>query len=330
MNPPHLGLLVCLQCLLCAHVYAVDRIIDTNVMEELQTKAVPDWQAAEREFRTVDVTYMRASKEGLQNQLKASPDQTFRFAYDSNRQVMLLRTQKAGVTGMNHDVANSRYDFEVSTPNVSARGTMKRLRVLSRTDDKKTPDVEVSNINFALCRLQAECRMNRMPLVKLLDPTEFEPVEAVAIDESGLRLIRFSGRFKGEEDRFRKKVRLYTVTLDSSHQYRSVEWRIDIPNVGVDLFKIAYHELDSIRIPRSIVYISESSKYRSEQEWTYELPQPWSIPDAEFYLPHYGFSESVLETLHPNPWPRWLLIGFGVLTIAIGAWLVRGRRQPMT
>ena len=328
MNSRHLSLLVCLQSLFCVQAHAVDRNIDPVILDELQTMAVLDWQAAEREFSTVDVTYTRASKEGIPNQLKASPDQTFRFACDLNRQLKLLRTQKTGVSGMNHDVANVRYDFEISSPDVSTRGTMSRLRLLLPSPDKGNPDGEVSNINFALCRLQAECRMNRMPLVKLLDSMEFEPVEAVAVNESGMRLIRFAGRFKGVEDRFRKKGRLYTVTVDPSHHYRSVEWTIDIPDQGVDLFEIAYHDSDSIRIPRKIIYISDSGRYRSEQEWTYGVPQPWSIPDAEFYLPHYGFSEAVLETLHPNPWPRWLLIGFGIVTIAIGAWLVRGRRQP--
>lgn len=330
MNSRHLSLLVGWLCLVSDHVDAADRVIDPMVTERLQTQAVPDWQAAEREFRSVDVTYTLSNKEGPRNNLKLHPNQMFRFAYDADRQVTLLRTQKEGVSGVDHDVANARYDFDVWVPDINARGTLDRLRLLSAVVGNKQPDGEVSNVNFALCRLQAECRMNRMPLVKLLDPVEFEPVEAVEFDELGNRLIRYSAKFVGKEDRFRKKGRTYTATLDPARRYRSVAWRIDIPNEGYELFRISYHERDDVRTPREIVFIIENGSYSSEQIWTYDLSKPCTIPDAEFYLPHYGFSEQMLETLRSNPWPRWLLIGLGVVTIATGAWLFRRRSRQST
>ena len=327
MNSRCLSLLVGWLCLVCGHVDAVDRVIDPLVMEELRTQAVPAWQAAEREFRSIDVTYTVSNKEGPRDKLKLFSKQTFQFAYDADRQVRLLRTQKDGVFGKDHDAANARYEFDVWAPDINARGTLTRVQLLSSAAmNNRQPDGEVSNLNFALCRLQAECRMNRMPLVKLVDPMQFETVEAVKFDESGHSLIRYSAKFVGQEDRFLKRGRTYTATFDPAQRYRSVAWRIDISDDSYDEFRTSYHERDDVRTPREIVYTAEHGSQFSEQIWTYELPKPCTIPDAEFYLPHYGFSESVLETLGPNPWRiRLILINVGILTIVIGAWLLRRR-----
>ena len=162
---------------------------------------------------------------------------------------------------------------------------------------------------------------------ELFDLADFQPVEAIEVIEDDHPRIRFSAKYLGESRYLRVKGAEYSITVDPEHLHRILIWEVTAPASIRYAYHIKYHD-EKLHFPREIVYTIDTGGNRSEQTWTFELPKPCEIPDAEFYLPHYGISESVLETLHPNPWPRWLLIGFGILTIAIGAWLVRGRRQP--
>ncbi len=60
----------------------------------------------------------------------------------------------------------------------------------------------------------------------------------------------------------------------------------------------------------------------------FEKPEPCALPAEAFYLPHYDISEGVLETLSPDPWPRWLLVLAGMLSLIVGFWLLFRRRRP--
>ncbi len=306
---------------------AADSIIDSAVLDRLRDIATKDWQSVGEEFRVFDVTFKNRYSQGPPNQLKLVSNQTYRFAYNLDRGLCLLRGQNEAFPGhMVHDVSNPGYVFQVNNTDMTARGTLNRLNVHIGT--KTAMPTKLPDWQGDRCKLMSACRMACMSLRELLDPTQFKVVEAVDFMERGEPLVRLRARYLGEKGVGKRKNGNYTVVLDPVHRYRLISWEIEVPKKSKQTFQVFYHSGDHSFFPKEIVNIDDSNGQRTEDLWTYGLPQPWALPDAEFYLPHYGISESILETLNPNPWPRWLLIGFGVLTIAIGAWLVRGRRQP--
>ena len=326
MIGPRLFGIIVLLCALLNGAHVCGGGIDPAVLSQLRTTAVNDWLAAERAFHSVDVTYQSVYKSGSIGAMKVVSEQTFHLVYDAGRGITLFRTQRVGIPGhINHQVANSRYSFEVSAPDMNARGTLQKLTVNSQAGKLS----ELALWGTHRCYLQAECRLSCLQLKELLDDSFFEPVEAIEYQEQGNTRIRYVAKHLGEQGKNRVKGGIYTLEFDPTHRHRPTFWMINVPQSTMNSFRIAYHVSGDVRTPREIIRTSiHQGKSGSEETLTYDLPKPCMIPDAEFYLPHYGFSEQVLETLHPNPWPRWLLIGFGIVTIAIGAWLVRGRRQP--
>ena len=176
--------------------------------------------------------------------------------------------------------------------------------------------------------LQSESHLFAMPLEDLMNTEDFNPLRAIFIDGPGGKNIHFSATYIGGQAPHRIRNAVYSVVLDPKHRFRIISAALDRPSDSRK-FSFFYHDSDDIPVPKEIVSeFKEGASSITHQVYEIELPKPFHLADEEFYLPHYGISEAVLETLNPNPWPRWLLIGFGIVTIAIGAWLVRGRRQP--
>jgi len=324
MNSRLFGLLTFCLCLISEFSRADERVIDPAVLDRLRTQAVKDWQAEEREYRSLDVSYKSSYRAGPKNDIKTFPTKTYRLAYDADRQVTLWRMQNPAFSSdnMTHSVANSRYDFRVSTPVMTEQGTLDHLNLVVSNQSGPEREGGVPTWNSHRCHLMAACRISCMPLQDLLNSQEFEPIQAVEFVDNGSPRIRFSARYLGEQGFVRRKGGTYTVILDPSHRHRLLSWVIEVPHSRYETFDISYHVSNDVHTPREIVYKADLVGEITESTWTFDLPKPCTIPDAEFYLPHYGFSEQMLETLNPNPWPRWLLIAGGVVTIAIGARLL--------
>lgn len=312
-------------------VSADEKIVDPQIVEELHQRAVPEWQRIELEFRSVDVTFQEVYESGLVDKLTTDAPVTFRLAYDADRKLTLLRSQSGESPGqMNHDIANSRYEFEVFTPVMTERGKLMKVHAGENRNDEDRLD-GLPTFRGKRFDLLAACRLFGLPLANLLNPNEFETIEANESTDQGQRRIRHSVKYLGEEGPSRREGGIYVLIYDAINRYRLLECHITSPGESSESSEslvISYHDLPDVIVPREIVYNLVVGKEAIRETQTFDMAKPCRIADAEFYLPHYGISESVLETLHPNPWPRWLLIGFGIVTIAIGAWLVRGRRQP--
>ncbi len=308
-------------------VFCEDRVIDTILLDRLNTQAVIDWQNVERELRTVDVTYRYTYFEGKPGKMQLIGNQTFRFAFDSHRRVALLRIQKDGFPDdMSRQLANPRYSFEVSNGDATALGTLQNVSIEVPKEGSADSTWGLPDWGNHTCNILAACRLSCLPLEEMLNPVDFEPLEAIHIEAAGRKCIRFSAKYIGKQGKLRIVDSTYTVTLDTSNSHAPTSWTIEAPD-ALYTSAISYHDGLSPLVPQKITYAVDSGGLRSEQAWTYDLPIPCTIPEEEFYLPHYGFSEQVLETLNPNPWPRWLLIIGGVLSLFIGGWLIKRRSQ---
>ncbi len=311
-------------------VWGADLVVDPVVLTQLRTTAEEDWQAIEREQRSFDVSFIYKTKYVQRDGTIQSPEDIhYQLAYDADRKVALLRMQSKTLgQGIQHTIANSRYDFRILAKVMTERGTLNHVHVADPLEIDPDFDEGLPTWDGRRCSLVAACRLGCTPLRDIVNSALFEPIEAVRWSEMGQERLRFSAKYLGEQGSVGRKGGIYTLVFDPSHNHRIMSWAIDVLPSRHEKVSVSYFSDNSISAPHETVYIVDSAGEMSEQTWTFDRPKPCTIPDAEFYLPHYGFSEAVLETLHPNPWPRWLLIGFGIVTIAIGAWLFRGRRQP--
>lgn len=301
--------------------FSAENVVKQSILDELREKAIPAWISVEQDFKSIDVLYRGTYRTGKSNQAKVSEITNFRLVYDAGRQVSFLRRHDDGTPKkIVHDVANSKYDFNVFSPDSISRCTLSLLNIATIHDSGDARENGLPTWHHRL-NLLAACRVGPMPLSEMLDPNLFTLSEAADDGVGGQRRIRFAAVSKKRE----QEGAIYHVTLDPTHHYRVTETLADFPpqRPVQSTSHFEYFDNDEVFIPRKCTFTTSGNGYFAEQEYTYEVPRPCTVSDAEFHLPHYGISESVLETLNPNPWPRWFLVMGGVMTLLVGVWLFR-------
>ncbi len=300
-------------------------VVDSNIYSQLRTEAIADWQSIEGGLRVVDVAYRFEYTAGSRDAMKLIARSSDRLVFDLDRNLAMLRGVKDGHAGeMSHRIFNPSYRFSILTPDVTARGTLLGVKTNADKEIEEAPDWSGSR-NFLL----AATRVGNIRLSELLLPEEFKLIEAVKVEEDGEWRIRTTATYIGGKKPGRLENATYTVVLDPTHRHRLLFATVTVvdPRQEQQMLVVTYPADENVDTPQRVEFELQVGNYRDKQTYTFESPKPWSIPEAEFYLPHYGFSEQVLQTLNPNPWPRWLLILSGVLSLVIGFWLLR-RREP--
>lgn len=305
----------------------MDAAINPQVLDELLNEAVPSWQSLEDELDSYDITYRCEFKQGPIGNLELLSDLTFRVAVDSGRHLAMRRTQSVNAPDrIGHSLLNGDYDFNVFAQDPRSKGKLTYLRTNppNQTTDQAAPSWSQASDSEVL----VACRVGVVQLHQLLQEPNFKLIDAMRMATAGHEEIRFAVESLVDQNNGWTRGSVCTITVDPSHQYRVMERIFSNSGSPPSSLRVVYPDGTTTPFPRQVVFSMQSGDELMEQSFTYEPKRKFEIAVEEFYLPHYGISEAVLETLNPNPWPRWLLIGFGIVTIAIGAWLVRGRRQP--
>lgn len=305
--------------------------IDRELLLELRTQGVAAWKKIERHYQNYQVEY----REEYQS---TGRDKEYCFetiAYNAAKGLTLCRRQKPEFPGVLHLIANTNYFFDVYSPNPTQRGVLQRLQILKDIPPGASPEYDEAGLpTWGLRRMNvlAACRITGIPLQELIREgnPEFR-LDSVSASLSGEEsYIKVVVSYLGEQRPARRKDGKYTIILDRKRDYRVVSFQIERPDTRETFINTYYDDVAGFpHAPKQLQYESVSPHENITVAITndYSEPTPFSIPEKEFYLPHYGFSEQVLETLHPNPWPRWLLIAGGILSLLIGGWLIRRRAQ---
>jgi hypothetical protein len=301
-----------------------DQHVDETLREELLTVAVPIWRALDdRQFRLQVNLYVKFY-EGTVAELGEPFEQGRFFACDDAMDLRVLRfTTPKHPNSISHEVFNPRYEFDISCEDASIKGTLTELKV-HEGDGEGLID-PISNWSSTLSYLKSHSQIGQVPLVEIMSSPDFEIVDLRATDES-IYLIQLTAKYSGLKDRFRTPGGIYTMVVDRNNNYRLVEKASRFADSDkVYNYRMNYHEPDNCGVPREVIFSGTSGTHAFRHEWTIDCPEPLAIPAEEFYLPHYGFSEQVLQTLKPNPWPRWMLILCGICSLGLGAWLIQRR-----
>lgn len=317
--------------------------IDRELLQELRTQGVAAWNKIERHYQDFQVEFREVHQEDFggvdaASQKKFHSEESFLIAYNAARGLTLHRKSKPVSPDhvLIHKVANSNYSFEVVCEDPSQRGRLERVHILKKDRHPgDSPEYDEAGLpTWGLRRMKAlaACRITGIPLQELIREgnPEFR-LDSVSAALSGEEsYINVVVSYLGEQRPARRKDGKYTIILDRNRDYRVVSFQIERPDMRETFMNTYYDDVAGFpHAPKQSIYESVSPHEKVTTKITYDFsePLPFSIPEKEFYLPHYGFSEQVLETLHPNPWPRWLLIVGGILSLLIGGWLIRRRAQ---
>ena len=125
-----------------------------------------------------------------------------------------------------------------------------------------------------------------MPLSEMLDTKLFTPSETTEDGDGSQRRIQFVAVSKKRE----QEGAIYHVTLDPTHHYRVTETLTDYPpqRPVQSISHIEYFDSDETFIPRKCRFTTSGGGYFAEQEYTYEVPRPCTVPEEEFHLSQGG------------------------------------------
>ncbi len=297
--------------------------IDLNLLAEVKEKATPQWKRWEAMQKNAQIAFewtytVPASKTSV------SSSHIFAIGPSGDK---INQIQHKGQKP-SRVVANSRYRFKVSELEEGVVGVLHTVELGSERDGLSS---EERMIRENTRGIGAAWNAFGMPAWQLVESSEAKivVVKYVSPGEGDHRWIRIESKFEHLKV-LRDPGSVVWIDIDPAADYRIMTTGKRFPD-GIRLVQTVNEYQESGFGPVAKRQTTNTVVSGSKVDQTlkvFDTPTICTFSQKEFLLPYYGISEAVLETLHPNPWPRWLLIGFGVLTIAIGAWLVRGRRQP--
>ena len=97
---------------------------------------------------------------------------------------------------------------------------------------------------------------------------------------------------------------------------------------GIEINKdIEYQPFGQGAFPKTIAMTVKIPDYTHTETLTIEAPHACTRSDSEFYLTHYGISESVVDVTRTNPWIRTAAIVLSLLGVALSIYLYRSSRR---
>ncbi len=305
--------------------------VDRSVLDELQTEGVKAWQDFESNLTSVRFVVRNHSLETVAGENVREIRSTTIAAWNCVDQVAMCRSvEGVGLTGIYHDVSNLKYEFEVLSEDAQSRGVLREVRPRELDTEHRYIPLACTPYRFrnTFCGFAAASRLGTVPLSLVITAPEFECEEAARQVVDGKELLHVAVRYHGEEKSSLVKDARYSFFVDPASSYRMVQWTWEIGDDFRRVTDVFY--AGNTMIPERLQQTTDRANSREHTEATHAYSEfsECTIPKEEFYLPHYGFSEQVLETLNPNPWPRWLLVLGGILSLVIGGWLLRRRPEP--
>ncbi len=309
--------------------------VDSALLAELRTAGVAAWADTENAYNAFQVQEKVTTSTSTVGVAKAQVVVSEYFiAFDAATGLTLNRTQyPTHPDWIGHEVANRQYTFEVHCPQATERGTLSDVHVLSGNSIGNSVEYDAVGVpTWGLKRfgVLAACRITGIPLQNFLEENgnEFRLDSLTENAEGDKQYIELVASYLGEQRPGRRQGGVYRVLIDREQDYRVESFAIDRPEAKESFANTYFEAINGYRhAPERVVYSLESPAEKISITHEFSAPQKFAIPDKEFYLPHYGFSEQVLETLNPNPWPRWLLVLGGILSLVIGFWLLNRRER---
>ncbi|RIK80218.1 MAG: hypothetical protein DCC67_09635 [Planctomycetota bacterium] len=229
--------------------------------------------------------------------------------------------------GIKYGVANERYSFEVSRANPEAPFVL----VECEPWEQGTKQPMSGALTVCTTDLRSVVRIWWWPFSDIFDNDEFQLIAASC--ERGLEgkeAVTVAYRYQGPAKTGLTPNAIYWATLSPADSWAVIQSGVEKLSTQAETLRIRVtNELQrfgDIPVPRRHVleYADMKSNRIVEVKVTeFGSPQPCRRPAEEFFLPHYGISESSVEILTPNRGLRIALVVIGVVGLAAAVMLFR-------
>jgi hypothetical protein len=292
--------------------------IDPECLAFVRSDVVPAWREHERQFEDFDVRCVFEAFE-LQGRGKKSSKlrRERRFVVAKGGRLRLLESPGDGIVTVY--TTNQRYGFQVRGSLDRSGFSLHELTPAPLLRSGKRKGV-LTSLSLTDVFSQIGYEFFRVPLSDLVEDrsADFELVEARYIQTGDERHVRIAARYQGPNERYRWSDGTYWAEFPDEPPFLAVRSGVESPGVAFDeLFTITYHENASSppALPKLVTRVSGDLDLGTLQIYSFEVAVPCDLEDDAFFLPHYGISEEVLETLDPVS-HRWRNVFLALLPVA--------------
>jgi hypothetical protein len=305
--------------------------IDTALLDRLRAEGIPAWKQLAEAADGVEVECQEVSKETYPD--KATGQQTSRefritwkLCWDPSHGRRLLEYHTAGTTAWSCQVVNAGYRFKVIRTQEGGPYQLLSCGRLTAGDGFDTFD---RGEGWPAVVLHASTKVIGVPLSTLVSSPEFRLSALRDLPGKGGagRRVRVECEYLGPLGPFRRAGGHYWVELSPEDRWSIQQGGIRQPAQGREETQEVTYRRSSAGIPfvKALKYtdLIRPGRYREDRTAEVSPPVANSRPEEEFYLPHYGISESVVGIQSPWQGPRLLLFAVGVVGLAAAVWLAR-------
>ena len=220
---------------------------------------------------------------------------------------------------------NEEYKFEVMREKNNQENIFKLVKASKKQEKSKLDDTG-DDFRPIQDSLAAAYTVLGFSLNKILTNTDYELVLAKFIgegttDNRPIRLEWKNVSINGQ--------RLWAEL--SSQNFLVIE-RCGVKNPdGFEILRdVKYQPYGQSVFPKTVATTLKFPRYTKTETLTIEAPHACTRSDAEFFLPYYGISESVVDITRTSSWVRTAAIVLSLVGVAISIYFYRLSRKPTT
>ena len=305
--------------------------IDQRCLADLKENGPPAWKKVEAFVENIAVVCRedrvdRTEEKGKTVESKLTVLWT--LCWNGPAHLRFLDRRHFETGRRNFYVVNPQYRFELAKP--SDRDPY-QLNSGQRFAPRRTQSYDLREEQFRDL-LEAGINVYGIRLSSLIDDKEFRLDRAQYIGESKSerRRVLLEWRYLGSEGgRTRRAGGIYRAELNPANSWQVDRTEVRIParsDWGGWTEEVSYQpEGGEVPFPSRVRVAFSRAKMTVEIVHTFEQPTTCQRSEAEFFLPHYGISESALGLPGTLWWPRWLLYGGSLLGLGLVVLFARSR-----
>jgi hypothetical protein len=305
-------------------------IAQTDVEQELLTKAVPAWNDQLMKLRDLDVRYKRWDYSGESTEtdaVKSSVSPTFfRLCWKESEGLFLRESGNVDTSDRTRAVVNPEYSFSVKRTQEGPVSEL--LKCSKRSGHALVSGVhEMGSVEGSRGLVAGTVCIYTVPLpVLLTSKPEFELVKAVRITSSQSpqrEVIRVECKYLGPQTQTRRQNGVYWADIDPGRGYVIERAGIRTEGVSDQLIDLTYRQTaDFGLLPQMLrtVWTYSNSPNRTVIVCEFDPPTRCDIPSSEFHLSGYGLPETILDVPKRSIWFRILAVAVSVVTLVAGFW----------
>ena len=302
--------------------------VDPACVAKIKSVGPLAWQAAADRMNDVEYTFHNQVKSLDSTHKKPATslgsDCVVSLSLAEKRWIIDARHVQKGNDGLY--VNNEKYKFSVVRKKNDDVNPFQLVEA-SRRDEPSDQKPSEDKFKVVQDSLGASFSLLGLDLAKMFPNPDYELVAA---------------KFVGQEVTDDRPIRLEWSTPLAVGQKFWVElsprtsWLIERCGVktpeGMELLReVAYQPYEQGLVPKTVKTTMKFPQFAQTETLTIEPPHAGTRSVAEFYLPHYGISESVLDVTRTNPRVRLVAIVlsvFGVVASIYFYWLSRRSSGP--